>query len=598
MYEDFAACARQLKGVQAIDYHLARSLCIHLHQESNDLLFHSILMLSAFLRDGHICVNLQQEQGCQLWQDENGQGGYRFPAFQPWYNGLQGVGLAADAEQPLVLELDRLYLRRYWYFETRVAARLRQMLATPRQFGAREAAQSLSSVFPGTDALDQQRLAVANALGRRLAVIAGGPGTGKTYTVARLLVAIGRLCAQQWRIALAAPTGKAAQRLNESLLQANQQMLELGVAHETDFENLPRSASTVHRLLGVIPGSHEFRHNRENPLAVDLLLLDEASMLDLPLMYRLLEALPDTASLVLLGDADQLPSVAAGSVLGDLCPRPHPGFSDANRHWLQTVAGHSLPVSRQSHTADHLLLLNKSRRFSTTGGVGQLAAQVLQGDATGSWSSLKQDESSLTLDSTSTLDSWLDVLVRRFYQPVLSAVDARSAFSLLQQFRILCATRIGPFGVEQVNQQIEALLYQAGLIHTSGSLYKGRPVMVTSNHYELGLYNGDIGLLWPHQGRLQVAFPQEQTLRWLSVARLPDLQTVYAMTIHKTQGSEYDQVALLLPQHPGPLLSRELLYTGLTRARNHLHVKTTQSIWQAAVARQIRRYSGLAQRLG
>lgn len=596
MYSSYNHCRVQLHGVEAIDYYLAGSLCRHLPAQDTPLLFHSIMLLSSLLREGHGCLKLQAEAGQWHWRDEERKGGYHFPAFAQWRNTLRQTALEPLDNQPLVFEHERLYLRRYWAFEKGVADRLKELMARSFFPDRDLAIEVLGQMFPDGQPDDQQRLAVANAMGSGFSVISGGPGTGKTFTVTKLLAALQCLNNHQLRIAMVAPTGKAAQRLNESVAAAKVILQKQGVLAPEDLPGIPENATTLHRCLGVIPGQHEFRHNAANPLLFDLLLVDEASMVDLPMMYRLLQALPHEASLILLGDPDQLPSVSAGSVLADLTPRPHPGYSAARQQWLQQLAGSSSPMA-SGKNADYLSVLTDSRRFAEKGGIGRLGAAVIAGEAEKSWDILDSRIPGLQLQKEGDLHSWLDGWIETYYQLLLQTGDVQQAFVLLGAFRILCVTRSGPQGAEQVNEYIEVQLRRTGLICTDGKWHPGCPVMVTRNHYELDLYNGDTGLIVQHDGQLRAAFAKGDELHYFSPLRLPSLEAVYAMTVHKTQGSEFERVALLLPDNDLPLNSRELLYTGITRARNELMIRASEAIWKKAVQRNVERYSGLPDRL-
>ncbi|WP_456376650.1 exodeoxyribonuclease V subunit alpha [Thiolapillus sp.] len=595
MYSSYEHCRQQLQGLEAIDYYLADSLCAHVQTQDKSLLFHSIMLLSSLLRDGHACLKLRAEAGQWHWLDEQGQGGYRFPAFAQWQNTLQEAVLAPLDCQPLVFEYERLYLRRYWTFERGVADKLKELMARSIFPDPELATEVLGQLFPDRHPDDQQRLAVANAMGCGFSIISGGPGTGKTFTVTKLLAALQRLNHHRLRIAMVAPTGKAAQRLNESVAAARDILQKQGVFTPEDLQGIPEHAATLHRCLGVIPGRHEFRHHSANPLALDLLLVDEASMIDLPMMYRLLQALPHEAILILLGDPDQLPSVSAGSVLADLTPRPHPGYSEARQHWLQQLTGESVPLA-SGKGADHLSLLTHSRRFSGDSGIGLLGAAVIAGEAGKSWDILQHNSRDLQLCEGGDLPAWLDGWIKAYYQPLLQADDVHQAFAQLAMFRILCVTRSGPQGAERVNQYIGEQLRRAGLARTDEKWYPGCPVMVTRNHYQLDLFNGDTGLLVQHDGKLRVVFAKGDELRYLSPSRLPSLEAVYAMTIHKTQGSEFERVALLLPENDQPLNTRELLYTGITRAKKSLMIRADEEIWKKSVQRSISRYSGLSER--
>lgn len=596
MYSSYRHCQQQLQGVEAIDYYLAESVLQHLAGRDEELLFHSILLLSALLRDGHSCLKLEAEAEQCYWQHSNGSGGYRFPEFEIWKQKLGDCALAPSNHQPLVFEYERLYLRRYWHFESFVAEQLKSRIASPVKADIKHAAKIMSELFPDTENDDQQKLAVANALGARFSIISGGPGTGKTFTVTKLLVAIQRLRQHELRIAMAAPTGKAAQRLQESVADAETVLLQQGVLSPQDIQSVPDQATTIHRLLGVIPQQNEFRHNAENPLALDLLLVDEASMVDLPLMFRLLLALPQDSILILLGDPDQLPSVSAGSVLSDLTPRPHPGYSKSARQRLYKLLDVEVSAA-VAVPADYLGLLSQSRRFRGEGGIARLANQVIAGNAEESWTFAASDSSELKLSTDIVFSAWLDHWIQRYFKPLLRLEDAAQAHQQLAAFRILAVTRQGQQGVESINAYVQDKLKQLAGISRQEKWYPGCPVMVTRNDYHLDLYNGDTGVLLQHQGRLRAAFKDGDGFRYVSLSRLPALEVVYAMTIHKTQGSEFEHVGLVMPESDKLINSRELLYTAITRAKEQLSIYADEQVWKQAVQRSVNRYSGLTQRL-
>lgn len=607
-------CCGRLAGIEAIDYFLARQLLADLLPATDARapeLFHLLLATSAAPRAGHSALPLTALAGELWWADEGEhKPGYRFAPVAELQALLAELAITPTDGAALVFERGHLYLRRYWQYEVEVAAALaarsRYQPLTPAQ--QQQARQLLDQLFgPPTAERDWQRLAVANALGRRLALICGGPGTGKTYTVARLLVAVQALAGNSLTLRLAAPTGKAAQRLGEALDKAKAELAGRGVAAAT-LDAIPARAATIHRLLGVVADSSQTRHHEHNPIDCDLLLVDEVSMLDLPLMARLLRALPEHAMLVLLGDADQLPSVETGSVLAELAPRPHPGYSAATVARVAALAGQQLPSGGDGTGAqDHLLFLSRSHRFG--GQIGELAQRVIGGEAEASASVLEQAacppaellsrQLVLSWCDDSDVTSWLAELVDHFYGQLLGAADLPAAFAALHGFRLLLPTRVGERGVEQLNPQIEQLLAQRFRHVRPGGNYAGRPLMVVENSYSTGLFNGDVGLVWPDgQGRLQAFFERGPgDYRQLSLARLPQVESVYAMTIHKTQGSEFGQVAILLPDGDNRVLGRELLYTGLTRARHGLHIAGSLGLWQQAVARRVARYATLGERL-
>ncbi|MGH1391660.1 MAG: exodeoxyribonuclease V subunit alpha [Aeromonas jandaei] len=462
----------------------------------------------------------------------------------------------------------------------------------------------LDALVPEMLCCNGQKLAAATAAARPFAVISGGPGTGKTTTVAKLLailVETGLQAGKAPAIRLVAPTGKAAARLTESIGSALQ---ALDLPPEW-VEAIPTEAGTLHRLLGVIPGRSQFRHHAGNPLHLDLLVVDEASMVDLPMMARLLDALPSHARLILLGDKDQLASVEAGAVLGDICSFIEQGISPAQADWLSRQTGYRLQgMPAGAPVRDSLCLLAKSWRFDQHSGIGQLARACNSGDATAVeavWGMGFADIS---------LHPWVgeayDALIAQGvagYGSYLKAARAGEApaavFKAFNSFQILCALRDGPFGVLGLNERLELALSRAGLIARDGDWYAGRPVMVVRNDHGVGLYNGDMGLCLPDEtGRLKVWFEQpDGTLRALLPSRLPPHETVYAMTIHKSQGSEFAHTVLVLPDSPSPLLTRELVYTGITRAKARLDLYGDRALLAQAVRKKTERYSGLAERL-
>ncbi|HEY5717906.1 MAG TPA: exodeoxyribonuclease V subunit alpha, partial [Motiliproteus sp.] len=426
------------------------------------------------------------------------------------------------------------------------------------------------------------------------------------YTVTRLLAALQAVAGGTLRMQMAAPTGKAKQRLLESISAAKQQLQQDGFAPAL-LASLPTSAHTLHGLLGVRPNSTQLRHHADNPLPLDLLLIDEASMVDLPMMTRVLRALPPQARLILVGDANQLPSIAVGSVLADLAPLPHAGYSAAAAASIADLCGYALP-SVDGAGQDHVSLLRKSHRFDGSGGIGHLAEAVIELQGEASWQQLQgaavgtdsdtDDSAQLGWVAPAQHEAWLEAAVARYFRPLLQAPDLAQAFERLAAFRILVPTRVGPQGVEALNIAIENQLarHHAGV--RPGGHYAGRPIMVTRNHHGLGLFNGDVGLLWPNaHGVLEACFEQEGGIRRVNLGLLPPVESVFAMTIHKTQGSEFGQVALLLPDRAARLLSPELIYTGITRAKQRCVLLASERLWCEALAGRASRWSGLAARV-
>ncbi|WP_428036322.1 exodeoxyribonuclease V subunit alpha [Amphritea sp.] len=526
-----------------------------------------------------------------------------------------GFAVISDGrcETPLVCSNGRLYLYRYWYYETEVANTILR-LAAPVETDRAAIRAGLKRLFnaPDPGETDWQQVAVAVALSRRFSVISGGPGTGKTTTVARLL----SLYAEQFSvrmqrapvIRLAAPTGKAAARLSESL-QSAQQGLN---ASDAVRAMLPDQAVTLHRLLGPRPDSKNFRHNRNNPLHLDLLVVDEASMIDLPMIFRLLDALPSHAQLVMIGDRDQLASVEAGSVLGDICAWQQQEvtgelcYSQEQLNYLQEVCRLQEPASApgSNPVADALALLRKSYRFDQHSGIGRLARAVNAGDG----------EQAVRLFSENPRDIGFVPLSESGYQQMVTEVaggyatylqlmhrggEPKQLLQAFNQIQLLAVVRQGVYGVEGLNLAIEAQLQRQKLISVSSAWYSGRPVMITRNDYQLGLYNGDIGIAAPDdKGKLRVWFElADGEIKGFLPGRLPDHETVYAMTVHKSQGSEFERVVMILPAEDSPLLTRELIYTGITRAKAKFVLHATPHALIKGSHRRTERASGLSWRL-
>lgn len=557
-------------------------------------------------------------------------------------------GVAPDQGQPLVLggsaTAPLLYLRRYWGYETRVAQALRERASAPLPVDEALARQWLARLFapaqPGqvpdapartegdTD-VDWQQLACAVALRSRVAVLTGGPGTGKTYTAARLLALLAAMepPGRPWRVALAAPTGKAAARLRQSIDGALQD-LQTPLQGVLDVQALAQRlgpARTLHALLGAQPHTRQMRHHAGHPLDVDVLLVDEASMVHLEMMAALLDALPPSARLVLLGDKDQLASVEAGAVLGDLCRDAAAGrYSTETRRYLQATTGQTLPdallesSAQAPALAQHMVMLRKSRRFG--GPIGALALAVNQGDAPQARRVLDADPQGavhllissdpaaavqLALRGRSGAVGCYRDYLRAMAVPVPAQEDAHTAWvqgvlRAFDGFRLLCAVREGPWGAAGLNRAVETALRGAGLLQGRGEWYAGRPVMVTRNDAGLGVFNGDIGIvLQAPGGGLRAYFADGPQLRSVGVARLAHVETAFAMTVHKSQGSEFGHTALVLPpQAAGALLSRELVYTGITRARDAFTLVAAQpAVLEQALRQRTQRSSGLPARL-
>ncbi|MGF1901364.1 exodeoxyribonuclease V subunit alpha [Aliivibrio sifiae] len=588
------------------------------------------------------------------------------PEKNQWISELSAASTISNGTEatPLAFDGTRLYLQRYWSFEQRVANRITkaaqsvsvnpQLSNTLDELFARQyhflfsglkklennnqvsrqqlvcdmldvvgsseldwqaidavllaatkssELEPLDNLIPTKHCVNWQKVAAAVALTRRFSVISGGPGTGKTTTVTKLLASLVTQAQQDNKsiaIKLVAPTGKAAARLTESIGQAVQ---SIGLAPEVK-EAIPTDASTLHRLLGYIPNQVDFRHNKSNPLHLDVLVVDEASMVDLPMMARLLDAVPEHARVILLGDKDQLASVEAGAVLGDICQFTKMGYSQNQAQQLSQLTGYALPVqSHNNAVADSLCMLQKSYRFDARSGIGQLAKAINEGSkfkVEAVWAKGFSDIRfhDLSNDSYNAMITMMVNGYRSYLGHIHAGDKPEVALKAFSQIQLLCAMREGDFGVVGLNQRIEKGLRKSDLIpHGDEVWYSGRPVMVTQNDYGVGLYNGDIGIAMPDpvDQRLRVYFDMpDGSIRGVLPSQLPEHETVYAMTIHKSQGSEFEHTVLALPAEFSPILTRELIYTGVTRAKKKLDLFATEKVVARGVMIKTQRNSGLA----
>lgn len=547
--------------------------------------------------------------------------------------------LASSTEQPL------LYLRRYWRYEQHIRQAIEQRLRLPSRHAASAIQPWIEALF--ADNAGWQKIACALALQSRFAIITGGPGTGKTTTVMALLALLQGLARQSGagplNVQLAAPTGKAAARLSASLSHSLQRLALTGALGDI-LSLIPTAAVTLHRLLGSQPGSRHFRHHAGNQLNADVVVIDEASMVDVELLAKLLDALPAHCHVVLLGDKDQLASVEAGSVLGDLSQTAERGdYTPETAAWLTQATGESIPEAlinpAGSPLAQATAQLRHSYRFAQYPGIGELARYVNDGNGNVETLAaifdryagylqritLARRTHPDTTDQRADTNAPLLRLLRDGYRGLLEVVMdenpanhaevsrealdtwALKVFARQHEFQLLCATREGPWGVEALNQltlralsSVERLRPMLPQAHEPW--YSGRPVLVTRNDYNLGLMNGDIGicLQWPEHdnhgnARLRVAFTRaDGTVRWILPSRLQQVETVFAMTVHKSQGSEFAHTALVLPEHHNPVLTKELLYTGITRSSQAFTlVYSNPETLRQTLNTQIERASGL-----
>ena len=556
-----------IAGLSALDRHFGRFIGTFSNPPDPLVVLAATLVSRAAAR-GDVCLELAAPGDL-----EPGMA----PAPESWTAALMrspAIGRPGQ-KRPLILdEHGRLYLCRYWSYEDRLARDLCERAGREAGLDPLRLDSLVQAVFerlPGQPDADQR--AAAAAAGRRgVTVITGGPGSGKTYTITAILDLLRRLQAgRPLRALLAAPTGKAAARLQESLHR-------VGLSGGGEA---PAEVATIHRLLHPVPGTSRFRHDRDRPLAADAVVVDEASMVDLALMAKLADAVPPEARLILVGDRHQLASVEAGSVLGDLC--------GGDRGGAGAAAG---PRALDGCIVE----LTRGYRFAPGSAIGELSRAVNAGDVRGALHLLAHDRSGTVEWMDPAAGPGVEAAVRQRivegYRPLVEAVEPDGALAAIGRFKILCAHAAGPSGVAAMNRMAERLLRYGG----TGQWYGGRPVLVTRNDYTLMLFNGDIGVTLPDPAmdRLCVHFPGPAgQSRALAPQRLPEHETAYALTVHKSQGSEFDEVLLILPERDSPVLTRELLYTALTRARNRIVVCGRAEVIATAVGRRIRRASGL-----
>lgn len=509
---------------------------------------HIVMSVSYEQNQGHNCIRLNDESRALVLASGLAQ---------------YGDAIEKDKPLPLVVEQDRLYLYRYWFYENRLALRISAMTQSSRSI---EKPDDLLDMYFNNNAegIDWQRCAANIAVTQRFSMITGGPGTGKTTTVVKILALLQESAGDKpLLIALAAPTGKAAMRLQESI-GFNKSALPCSEAVKN---RIPETVTTLHRLLGAMPPSPYFRHDANNPLVYDLVVVDEASMVDLALMSKLLDALKPDAGLILLGDKDQLASVESGAVLADLTK--------------------VLPA--------HTVELKVSHRFK--GAIKELADAVNAQQEAAAWQVLQAGHDHVAL-LTEDLIETIAAQQLAYLRLIGSGAGFEQCYRAFSRFQVLCSNRHGKNSVADINYRVEQLLSAQKLINLSGLWYVGRPVMVTQNNAALHLFNGDIGICMPDKergGKLMVFFQRpDGTVKKYLPTRIPHCETVFAMTIHKSQGSEFDEVLIVLPELINPVLTKELLYTAITRAKKIVRLFADEAVFNETVRQKVERFTGLA----
>lgn len=598
-------------ALRTLDHALAQSLR-RLRPDTPEAVLLGAALASLAVSEGHAGLDPGQPQ--RLIDAE-----IEWPAPEGWLAQLRaspwvevpGADDAVAGDAPLVLENGLLYLRRYREYERRLAQGL-QRIATHSVAEADPGrlATLFRQLFPqAREGIDHQARAAAVALRHPLVLVTGGPGTGKTTTIARLLVLLAAQAVQADqalpRVALAAPTGRAAERMAESLRLAVQRLRLVGIAPAL-CDAMPSTGTTLHRLLGVIPDSPRFRHHADNPLPYDVVVVDEASMIDLPLMTKLVEAVADGSRLVLLGDPDQLPSVEAGDVLSAILRASGDGLGtqadDAQALRVLLAPDALQPVAPPRRFAGRRVQLQRGYRQTDALDLAPLARAVREGNSATALALLRVGTLAgvhFHEDQSDPLQHHREHLLGH-WRGLGEAADPGQALANAGRIRLLTAVREGPQGARGLNARIEALLAGVPRPGMAPGYFHGRLLLITENSYRHRLFNGDIGIcLIDRHGSVTAWFPGEtpDQPRGFHPGALPAHESAFAMTVHKAQGSEFDEVWLQLPRRDNRVLSRELIYTGMTRARQSLHVLGSAEVLEAALARHASRLSGLAARL-
>lgn len=565
--------------------------------------FPYLYMLSKKLSEGSICLNLENLQWEKEIEEESQLAEYKLNSNKLKQNKLV---IENGLNQPMVLSGNRLYFQRYFKYETKVINRIHSMIRSENSQQSKEDLNKLGNQIKqlfsenNTKTTDWQGVAAISAVLNRFTIITGGPGTGKTYTIAKVLSLLFGLNPEM-KVALTAPTGKAAARMAESLKITAVNFPNLN----TYFERL--EPSTIHRLLGSQKDSIYFKHNSENPLNQDLVIVDESSMLDVALFSKLLSAVRKDARLILLGDKNQLTSVEAGSIFGDLCVAIEPmnRFSRQKADLINGFLGNEVSKIKDENIFEskHLLFervieLKHSFRFSDEGGIGKLSKAVILNQQDKIETFFENNDKQVTMDTDYSIEKFSEFA--DLFENYIKENEISEALKKLNQIRILCAVKEGDEGIYEANRKVEKYLNEKGLISLGGEFYENRPLIVTGNNYELGLFNGDVGIVRKDKnGVLKVWFEDnDNSLKSVLPASIDSAETVFAMTIHKSQGSEFDNVLVVLPKNQEmKILTAELLYTAISRAKTKICIQSDRETIRICAEQKVERSSGVIERL-
>lgn len=546
------------------------------------------------LSEGHICLDLKafnKEHETSIQPDDLLE--------SRWFTSED------NENQVFILKNNKVYLHRYFSYESEILQSIQQLTQSEdiqqKDQLLVEHKAFIQSVFKSEpNEINWQLVAALMAFRHQFSIITGGPGTGKTTTIAQFLAMVYKINPKA-KVALAAPTGKAAVRIKESILHAKSQIEALDEKSKSLFDQI--NSSTIHRLLGYKKGTHYFKHNAQNPLNYDIIIVDESSMIGISLMAKLMQAIPSDKQIILLGDKDQLASVEAGSVFGDICQSQSSSnaFNSETTQFINQFSEFKLennPNAQDIPLSSHIVELQKSFRFDKNKGIGQISYSVLEGK-------LKSEDIE-TFKANDQVRMYTDYRHQDFrafhelYETYISEKDTLYALKAFSQVRLLSPTHLGEHSVDFFNREIENHLKSKSFLFPKLGFYHNQPIMITQNDYHLNLFNGDVGLVREDKnGELQAYFEAEDgSLRTVSPNFINNYKTVFAMTIHKSQGSEFDHVAIVLPEQEDlKILSKELIYTGLTRAKKDLWIFSKASILEKASQRPVQRASGITERI-
>ncbi len=561
-------------------------------------------LVSKKLAEGHICVDLNDVD-----EEKDELPSYYLAIEQAIKNIAKDKLVTENTanKQPFVLHQNRLYLQRYFNYESSILQRIQAFVASEKATEPERVQQLtnnqefIKQLFSSSAGIVNWQLAAAvNSYLNNFSIITGGPGTGKTTTVAKILAILFHLNGDL-KVGLAAPTGKASARMAESLKSAK---LEVSEHIKNKFQEI--QPSTLHRLLGYIPDSPYFKHNAENPLNYDVIIVDESSMIDVALFAKLLDAVGKETRVILLGDKNQLASVEAGSLFGDLCmAQQQLNVFTAER--LALINSFIDDASSQINTApsasphplfQHIVELQYSHRFNSDEGIGKFSKAVINNDIAKITSFIEvNNDEQVQIDTDYT-----SAIFKKFvsnYQDYIQEPDIKTALKKLNHLRVLCAIREGEHGLYTTNKKIEQYLVEKNLLVLDKEFYQNRPIIMNSNNYDLGLFNGDVGIIRKDDNNDYKAYfeDSEGNLKTVLPGLLAKVETVFAMTIHKSQGSEFEQILMILPPAEGiTILTRELLYTGITRAKKKVILQASSQAILDASAAQVKRASGINNR--